>query len=387
MSVITDPKELAAFCRRLAKADYVTVDTEFMRERTYWPVLCLIQLAGPDEAAAVDPLADGMDLGPLFALMQDEKVLKVFHAARQDMEIFVHLNGAVPHPVFDTQVAAMVCGFGDQVSYEMLARKLAGAQIDKDSRFTDWARRPLTDKQIDYALADVTHLRTAYEKIRDMLETSGRASWLEEEMAVLTSPSTYTVEADDAWQRIKIKGRKPRVMAILKELAAWREETAQRRDVPRQRVVKDDALAQIAIQQPASAEELERIRLVPHGFSRSEDGKAIVEAVKRGLAVPKEQLPQMERSGGRQEIPPAALVDLLKVLLRARCETEGVAPRLVANMADVERFAADEDPENPLRHGWRFDLFGRDAERLKRGELALAPDGEGLKLIEIGKVG
>jgi len=383
MSVITDSAELAAFCRRLAQAEFVTVDTEFMRERTYWPVLCLVQLAGPEEAAAIDPLAPGMDLAPLFELMKDERVLKVFHAARQDMEIFVHLTGAVPHPVFDTQVAAMVCGFGDQVGYEQLARKLASAQIDKDSRFTDWQRRPLTDKQIDYALADVTHLRTAYQKIRAMLDRSGRASWIEEEMVVLTNPRTYRVEADEAWERIKIKGRKPRVMAVLRELAAWREETAQRRDVPRQRVVKDDALAQIAIQQPTSSEELERIRLVPQGFSRSEDGRALVEAVRRGMAIPKDQLPTQEKESGRRDLPPPALVDLLKVLLRARCEAEGVAPRLVANMADVERFAADEDPENPLRHGWRCELFGKDAERLKRGELALAPQGEGLRLVEL----
>ena len=384
MSVITDSGEVAALCKRLAKAEYITVDTEFMRERTYWSQLCLIQLAGPDEAAAIDPLAPGMDLSPLFALLQNEKVLKVFHAARQDLEIFHHLTGTVPHPVFDTQVAAMVCGFGDQVSYEILARKLANASIDKDSRFTDWARRPLTEKQVDYALADVTHLRKAYEKIRAMLDKNGRAAWIEEEMAVLTSPSTYQTEAGDAWQRIKIKGRKPRIMAVLRELAAWREETAQKRDVPRQRVVKDDAIAQIAIQQPASAEDLERVRLVPHGFSRSEDGKAIVEAVKRGLAVPKDELPRVDHGSGKPENQaPAALIDLLKVLLRARCEAEGVAPRLVANMADVERFAADEDPENPLRHGWRWDLFGKDAERLKRGELALAPQGEGLRLVEL----
>ncbi len=386
MSVITDSGEVAALCKRLASAQYITVDTEFMRERTYWSQLCLIQLAGPDEAAAIDPLAPGIDLSPLFELLQNEKVLKVFHAARQDLEIFHHLTGAVPHPVFDTQVAAMVCGFGDQVSYEILARKLANATIDKDSRFTDWARRPLTEKQVTYALADVTHLRKAYEKLRTMLDENGRAAWIEEEMAVLASPATYTTEAGDAWQRIKVKGRKPRIMAVLRELAAWREETAQTRDVPRQRVVKDDALAQIAIQQPVSAEDLERVRLVPHGFSRSEDGKAIVEAVKRGMAVPKEDLPKIEYGTGKPENQaPAALIDLLKVLVRARCEAEGVAPRLVANMAEVERFASDDDdPDNPLRHGWRYELFGKDAERLKRGELALAPVGDGLKLIEIG---
>ena len=386
MSVITDPGAVAALCKRLAQAEYITVDTEFMRERTYWSQLCLIQLAGPDEAAAIDPLAPGMDLSPLFELLQNEKVLKVFHAARQDLEIFHHMTGAVPHPVFDTQVAAMACGFGDQVSYEILARKLANASIDKDSRFTDWARRPLTEKQVTYALADVTHLRKAYEKLRAMLEQNGRAAWIEEEMAVLASPSTYTTEAGEAWQRIKIKGRKPRIMAVLRELAAWREETAQKRDVPRQRVVKDDALAQIAIQQPASAEDLERVRLVPHGFSRSDDGKAIVEAVRRGMAVPKEDLPSIEYGTGKPENQaPAALIDLLKVLVRARCEAEGIAPRLVANMAEVERFASDDaDPDNPLRHGWRYELFGKDAERLKRGELALAPVGNSLKLIEIG---
>ena len=286
--------------------------------------------------------------------------------------------------MFDTQVAAMVCGFGDQVGYEMLARRLAGASIDKDARFTDWARRPLTDKQIEYALADVTHLRTAYEKIRPMLTKNGRASWLDEEMETLTSASTYRIDMEEVWQRIKIKGRKPRVIAVLRELAAWREETAQTRDVPRQRVVKDDALAQVAIQQPTSSEDLERVRLVPQGFSRSEDGRAIVEAVKRGMAVPKDQLPHIERDSGRAPLDaPAPLVDLMKTLLRARCDAEGVAPRLVANMADVERFAAEDNPDGPLAHGWRHELFGQYAERLKRGELALAPDGNGLKLVEI----
>jgi len=383
MTVITDSAEVAAFCDRLKGEPYVTIDTEFMRERTYYAQLCLIQIAGRDEAAAIDPLAKGIDLEPVFELMADESMLKVFHAARQDLEIFYHLTGRVPHPVFDTQVAAMVCGHGDQVGYEAIVRKVAGEHIDKDSRFTDWSRRPLSDKQIRYALADVTHLRTVYEAIAAELDASGRTAWIEEEMSVLTGEGTYRVDLDQVWQRIKMKGRKPRQMAILRELAAWREETAQSRDVPRNRVIKDDALVQIALQQPKSAQELNNVRLVPQGFSRSEDGKALVEAVNRALALPDDQLPKKQVNGRPPAEAPAALVDLMKTLLRAKCEMEGVAPRLVANMADIERFAAEDDPESPLAHGWRHEIFGKDAQRLKQGKLALAPDGEGLKLIEI----
>ncbi|MBT5433225.1 MAG: ribonuclease D [Rhodospirillaceae bacterium] len=383
MTVITNSAEVAAFCDRLKSNRFVTIDTEFMRERTYWSQLCLIQLAGENENAAIDPLAEGIDLFPVFELMADPSILKVFHAARQDLEIFFKLMDEVPHPVFDTQVAAMVCGFGDQIGYEAIVRKIAGKQVDKDSRFTDWSRRPLSEKQVTYALADVTHLRTVYESLAATLEQNGRTAWIEEEMKVLTSAGTYRVEFDQVWQRMKIKGRKPRQMAVLREIAAWREETAQRKDVPRNRVIKDDALVQIALQQPKSSEELGAIRLVPQGIARSEDGKNMMAAVARAMALPDSELPKRELNGRPPVDAPVALVDLMKTLLRAKCKMEGVAPRLVANMADIERFAAEDDPDGPLMQGWRHDVFGRDGQRLKAGRLALAPDGEGLKLIEI----
>jgi ribonuclease D len=383
MTVLTDSAEVAAVCARLRKQAFVTVDTEFMRERTYYAQLCLIQIAGEDEAVAIDPLAKGMDMAPVLDLLSDEAVLKVFHAARQDLEIFFQMNGKVPHPVFDTQVAAMVCGFGDQIGYEAIVRKVVGNQIDKDSRFTDWQRRPLTDKQVTYALADVTHLRSVYSHLAETLDKNGRTSWLKAEMDTLTSEGTYRVDIDEVWRRIKIKGRKPRQIAILKELAAWREETAQRKDIPRMRVIKDDALIQIATQQPKSADELGKIRMVPQGMARSEDGRNMMAALERALAIPDDALPKRESSGSPLPDAPAALVDLMKTLLRAKCEMEGVAPRLVANMADVERFAAEDDPESPLLQGWRYEVFGRDAQRLKQGKLALALEGESLKLIEI----
>lgn len=383
MTVIADAAQAAAFCRRLSKSAFVAVDTEFMRESTYWPRLCLVQLAGEDEAAAIDPLAEGMELAPLFALMADEAVLKVFHAARQDLEIFAQLTGQVPRPVFDTQVAAMVCGLGDQIGYEAIARRLAGVAIDKDSRFTDWHRRPLTARQIAYALADVTHLRTVHERLAAMLAENGRGGWIDGEMAALTSLDTYRMEPGEAWRRIRTKARKPRQLAALRELAAWREETARRRDLPRNRVARDELLERIAIQRPASAAELQAIRLVPRGLAASRDGKAMLAAVGRAMALPEEALPRREAKEGAPNAP-VALLELLKVLLRARCEREGVTPRLVASAADLERFAAATDgAAGPLASGWRHALFGRDALRLKRGQLALAPDGDGLKLIDL----
>ncbi len=385
MTVLTDPVEVAALCGRLGQQNIVTVDTEFMRERTYWPILCLIQVAGPDEAIAIDPRADGMDLAPLFDLLRNPDVLKVFHAARQDLEIFYHLMGEVPHPIFDSQVAAMVCGFGEQVSYEQLAKRLANARIDKASRFTDWCRRPLTQKQVDYALADVTHLRTVYDKLSRQLKKNKRTDWLSEEMDLLTSPQTYQTDARQAWRRIKMRGAKPQQLAILRELAAWREETAQSRDVPRNRIMKDDALAQIATQHPTSREELGRVRMLPSGLANSADGKAILDAVNKGLAVPRDEAPQRDNNGRPEKEPPSGLVDLLKTLLKAKCDAAGVAHKLVANMADVEKLAAEDDPDSPLMKGWRYEIFGADAMKLKRGELALSADEKGLKVIDLGK--
>ncbi len=383
MTVLTEPADVAAFCDRLGAEPFVAVDTEFMRERTYWSRLCLVQLAGRDEAAAIDPMAEGVGLQPLFDLLADPAVLKVFHAARQDLEIFYHLTGEVPHPVFDTQVAAMVCGFGDQIGYEAIVRRATGRRVDKDSRFTDWSRRPLTGRQIAYALADVTHLRKVYETIAAMLGKNGRAAWIDEEMAVLTGPDTYRVDTDRVWRKIRMKGRKPRQLAALRELARWREETAQRRDVPRNRVVKDDVLAQIALHMPKSAGELGAVRLVPRGMERGGDGRDMLAAVGRALALPDDELPDRDLDARPAAEAPASLVDLMKALLRVRCEREGVAPRLVASASDIERFAAGDERESPLAHGWRHEVFGRDARRLREGELALAPDGDGLRLVAL----
>ena len=382
MTVIDDSAELANLCRRLGEASFVTVDTEFMREKTYWPRLCLVQLGGPDECAALDPLAEGIDLGPLFGLMADASTLKVFHAARQDIEIFYILTGKVPSPLFDTQVAAMVCGFGDSVGYETLASKLAGARIDKSSRFTDWSRRPLTERQVEYALSDVIHLRVIYEKLARELEKTGRTSWLEEEMAVLTDPATYAGHPENAWRRLKPRSTKPRFLGILREVAEWRERQAQGRDVPRQRILRDEALMEIAAHSPRDAGELGRIRGMSHGLANGKGGSALLEAVGRGLALDEGSLPRMSKP---PPPPPGSkpLVELLKVLLKMKCETNHVAGKLVASSADLELIAADDGAEVRALHGWRHEIFGADALELKRGRLALAAAEGGVRLVRI----
>jgi ribonuclease D len=382
MTLITTTAELTAFVSRLADTDYVTVDTEFMREKTYWSQLCLVQVAGPDEAVAIDPLAEGIDLTPLFALLQNPAVLKVFHAARQDLEIFVKLTGVVPSPLFDTQVAAMVCGFGDSVGYETLVTKLAGARVDKSSRFTDWSNRPLTERQLSYALADVIHLRPAYENLRQKLRKSGRDSWLVEEMAVLTDPNTYRTEPEDAWRRLKVRAEKPRFIAILQALAAWREREAQRKDVPRSRVIRDESLIEIATQAPVSIDALARTRGLGEAVARGRYGADILAAVESALALPESALPAAEK---RSELPAGLgpTVDLLRVLLRMVCEDEEVASRLVANTDDLEALAADDNADIPALAGWRRELFGEKALRLKHGKLGLAIAGRRTRLIEI----
>lgn len=384
MPMIADTQELAAFCARLSSAPYVTVDTEFMREKTYFPQLCLVQLAGPDEARAIDPLAPGMDLTPLFALMADTNVLKVFHAARQDVEIFLHLSGAVPTPLFDTQVAAMVCGFGDSVGYETLASQLAKARIDKSMRFTDWSLRPLTDKQVQYALADVTHLRVVYEKLSRKLEKNGRLEWLSEEMAELANPDTYRTKPEDAWRRLKPRSSSPKFLAALKELAAWREREAQERDIPRQRMLRDETLMEIAAHHPADTTELGRTRGLGKGLVEGKMGVAILEAVQRGLALPEDQIPKPPE---RIELPRGLgpVVDLLKVLLKMKCDEHDVAQKLVANVADIEQIAAADDADVPALHGWRRELFGQDALALKHGHLGLGfcTDGRRLRLVPL----
>ena len=368
MDLITDTKALAALCKALAHETFVTVDTEFMRETTYWPDLCLIQIAGAEVNGLIDPMAEGIDLKPFFALMNNEKVLKVFHAARQDVEIMVHLAGTVPHPIFDTQIAAMVCGFGDQVSYEAIVRKLAKAQIDKSSRFTDWSRRPLTEKQLTYALSDVTHLRTVYEKLKLELDANGREPWLAQEMAILMAIETYRTEPQDAWKRIKVRLKSKKQLAVLIAVAGWRELEAQEKNVPRSRVIKDDAVAEVAMQMPQSKEALGQLRALPRGMATSRIGDSLVRAVKEGLARDPATLPHA--NWGREENSEStqAAAEILKLALKVVCEREGLAPKLVANTSDIEAVAESDDADVPLMHGWRREVFGNLALELKRGK-------------------
>jgi len=380
MTPIDTSDGLAAFCRRQADAEYITVDTEFMRDKTYWPLLCLVQVAGPEAAAAIDPLAPGIDLAPLFALMANPGVLKVFHAARQDIEIFVNMAGAVPAPLFDTQVAAMVCGFGDAVSYETLATKLAGAQIDKSSRFTDWAHRPLTERQLNYALSDVVPLRTAYEKLAQRLAKTGRAQWLAEEMGELTDPATYRQDPAEAWRRLKVRSNNRKLLALVHELAAWREIAAQQRNLPRNRLLRDEAILEIAAHAPADVAELARTRGLGRNFAEGKLGGEILAVVRRVLATPQSDYPVPPP---RYEPPSGIgpLVDLLRVLLKLRCEEHGVAQKLVADTEDLELIAGDDDASVRALHGWRAEIFGKDALDLKHGRLALTAAGKKVRLV------
>ena len=370
MQPITTTSELAAVCARMANHPFVTVDTEFLRETTYYPLLCVAQLASPDEAVVIDALAEGIDLMPLFDLMTNESVMKVFHAARQDIEIFWNLGKKIPHPIFDTQVAAMVLGYGDSISYDQLVQRITGDAIDKSFRFTDWTRRPLTDAQLRYAVSDVTHLRDVYVKLSTDIQARGRTDWVRAEMDILTSPDTYRMEPENAWQRLKSRVRKPKDLAVLIEIAAWREREAQTRDVPRGRVLKDDVLGEIAIQAPTTIEKLSHLRSLPKGFERSRWGEAIIEAVKRGLERDPKTLPRIEKFRGA--INGGATVELLKVLLRMTSERHGVAAKVVATVDDLERIAADDDADVPAMKGWRRELFGEKALALKHGKLALA---------------
>ncbi|MCG8693061.1 MAG: ribonuclease D [Minwuiales bacterium] len=384
MRTITSSDELAALCQRLGQGPYITIDTEFMRETTFWPRLCLVQMAGPDEAAIVDPLAEGISLEPLADLLADETTLKVFHAARQDIEIFYHMNGRVPGPVFDTQIAAMVCGFGESVGYETLVRKLVKEQVDKSSRFTDWSRRPLSNKQLNYALADVTHLRVIYEKLARRLDRSERTHWLQEEMDVLTAPETYAVHPENAWRRIKTRSRNRRMLAVLTTVAAWREREAQRRDVPRNRVLRDEALLEISAEPPSSVEKLSHVRGLSRGFAEGRHGRDLLAAVEAGLNLPKKDWPEARAD---EPLPPGLgpLVELLKVLLKMKCETHNVAQKLICNVADLERIAADDDAPVQALHGWRREIFGEDAIALKHGRIALAANGKAVKLVRLSE--
>ncbi|MGF0536525.1 ribonuclease D [Agrobacterium sp. ES01] len=381
--MIETTAELEHACRELAKSDFITIDTEFLRESTFWPELCLIQMASPDVEVIVDPLAKGIDLKSFFALMADSSVVKVFHAARQDIEIIFHLGDLIPHPIFDTQVAAMVCGFGDSVSYDQLVQRVKGEHIDKTSRFTDWSRRPLTEKQLDYALADVTHLRDVYFKLKEELEREGRASWLTEEMAVLESRETYDLAPENAWQRLKMRLRKPQELAVVREVAAWREREARHRNVPRGRVIKDDAIYEIAQQQPKDTEALGRLRTIPKGWERSSAGTAIIEAVKTALAIPKAEMPHLPRQSHVSD-GAASAVELLKVLLRMISEKHGVAAKMIANSDDLDKIATDgENAQVQAMQGWRRELFGNPALKLIGGGIALRFADKRVEMVEL----
>ena len=372
MEIITTTGELAALCQRLAKHSVITVDTEFLRETTYYPLLCVVQMASAEEAAVVDTLAEGIDLAPFFELMANEAVLKVFHAARQDIEIIFHRAGIIPHPVFDTQVAAMVLGYGDSIAYDQLVERITGTRLDKTHRFTDWSRRPLTQEQMTYAVADVTHLRDVFTALDADLKKRGRSDWVSEEMEILTSPNTYDFHPERAWERLKTRVRKPKELAVLMEVAAWREQEAQSRDVPRSRVLKDDAIGDIATHAPTTLERLAGLRSLPKGFDKSKWGQDIVAAVKRGTARDLSTLPKIDKPRGNNN--GGATVELLKVLLRMTSERHAVASKVIATVDDLEQIAADDNADVGALHGWRRELFGEAALALKKGRLALAID-------------
>lgn len=382
MRMIETTEALNALAAELVDAPYLALDTEFMRDQTYWPKLCLIQVAAPGHAAIVDPLAPGMDLTAFYELLKRPNIVKVLHAARQDIEIFAQQGGVIPYPLFDTQIAAMVCGFGDAASYETLARKLAKVEIDKSARYSDWGHRPLNKRQLEYALADVTHLCTIYEAMTKMLGRTGRASWVEEEIAALRDPALYRLDPKEAWKRLKPRTSNKRFLAMLASLAEWREREAQTRDMPRGRVLKDEALTEIAAHPPEGPEGLERIRAVPKGFAASRLGKSLLDAIEAGRNGPVPEGIEPRPPQRRREPNPAA-IDLLKTLLRLKAEEIGVAPRLIANSEDIERLAAQEDDGVAALHGWRAEVFGKDALALRKGDLAIALENGEAVVVEL----
>ncbi len=374
MHLITTTEELARFVTKASTSKFVTVDTEFIRETTFWPELCLVQMAISDDTALVDPLANGIDLTPLWQLMANEAVEKVFHAARQDIEIVYKMGNLIPHPVFDTQVAAMVCGFGDSVSYDQLVRRITGAHIDKSSRFTDWRRRPLSEKQLDYALADVTHLIDVYQHLNTRLEESGRIHWVAEEMEILTSPGTYDIHPDDAWRRLKMRVRRPVELAIMQSVAAWRERLARERDVPRNRVLRDDAIYEVAQQAPRDVQALARLRAIPKGWERSAYADGLLEAVNFALGLSADDLPMVPK---RKHSPEgtSASAELLKVMLKLVAEDLGVAAKILATSDDIEKIAAEgENADVAALSGWRMEVFGSKALQMLRGEIGVRLD-------------
>jgi ribonuclease D len=383
MTPITSTADLADFCARLAGQAFVAVDTEFMRETTYWPKLCLIQAAAPSGIeATIDPLAEGLDLSPFLAVMRDQSILKVFHAARQDVEIFHNLS-AIPQPLFDTQIAGMAAGFGEQIAYDALVRKILKIDLDKSSRFTDWARRPLSEAQLTYAIADVTHLAELYPILRARLDKAGRLSWVTEEMAAMCDPALYDVDPENAWRRLRPRKHQVRYLAVFRAVAAWRERTAQQRDQPRGRILKDEAIDELAAQAPTEVDALNRLRSVPKGFAGSRYGPELIEAITAALADPEGYAPKIERETERASPAAGAVVELLKVLLKARAEDAGVASKLIATVADLEKIASDDSADAAALHGWRREAFGEDALRLKRGELALVLDGTRVRVVPV----
>ena len=387
MRIVETTAALTELVSELEGKPYVALDTEFMRDSTYWPVLCLLQIAAPGIAAIVDPLADGIDLAPFFELLKDPRIVKVLHAGRQDIEIFWYRGHVIPDPLFDTQIVAMVCGFGEAASYETLARKIAHVQVDKSARFTDWARRPLSKRQLEYALADVTHLCTVYEALSAQLAKSKRESWVAEEITALKNEELYALDPVHAWKRLKPRTGNKRFLATLAAVAAWREREAQARDTPRNRVLKDEVLLEIAAQPPDGAEALERLRAVPKGFAASRMGKSLLEAVAEGASAPPPEVPELPERRRRRHEPSAAAVDLLKTLLRLRAEDAGVAPRLIANADDIERLAAGDDEGVVALHGWRGEVFGKDAIALRKGSLAIALENGEAVVVELEEEG
>lgn len=383
LTTINDTQTLADICARFATHDYVTVDTEFVRETTFWPDLCLVQVASEDEAVLIDPDAEGIDLTPLFDLMADTSVIKVFHAARQDVEIFYKLARQIPTPLFDTQVAAMVCGFGDSIAYDQLVKRISGANIDKSLRFTNWKLRPLSDQQLDYALADVTHLRDVYKHLKLKLEEESRAHWVEEEMAILTTPSTYDLAPEDAWTRLKLRIKKPIEFAILKNLAEWREVLARERNVPRSRIIKDDSIYEIAQSQPKDTKALARLRTLHKGFENSSAGQSILECVAKAHALDRDDLPTIPRPAHSPEGTSAA-VDLLKVLLKLTSEEFDVAAKVIASSEQLEQIAVHGAAADvAAMRGWRKELFGDRAVKLINGESALQFKSRKIDLVDL----
>jgi ribonuclease D len=381
-ALLTTTAELAALCQRLRAEAFVTIDTEFMRERTYWPELCVVQLAGAGEVAIVDAEAPGLDLAPLGELLADQLVTKVFHAARQDIEIFFLKFSNVPRPLFDTQIAAMVAGFGEQVGYDALVAALAGGQIDKAHRFSDWSARPLSPAQITYAAADVTYLRTVYEKLLAELEREGRLGWVAEEMAVLADPGTYRTDPEAMWQRLRPRSNNRRFLGMVRAIAAWREREAQRINIPRQRLLKDESILEVAATAPRTIQDLARARGVTRGFAEGRSGASLLAAIAAANALPEEALPEVGRGNDRAR-PSPALVSLLKVLLAAKSEEHHVAPRLLASSEEIERLAGEDEPDIPALHGWRREVYGADALALKQGRIGLGVNGRRIRLIDL----